>query len=175
MKIKENYLEAIIAPNDSNLGYAFFSNFPIKKSSEHRLGMVNKPLLDVIIEGSKGEQRIVLFHATPALTPEMLKEQKVELSELRQHLQNGIIPTLVMGDLNSTMWTNHYRLLTNDISLINVRRGNGLCPTWPAKLSSLGIPIDQILYNPLHLQASSCRTVIIPDSDHLALIGDFVN
>ena len=40
-------------------------------------------------------------------------------------------PTVLIGDLNVTMWANHYKRLERASGLKNARHGFGVQPTWP--------------------------------------------
>ena len=52
---------------------------------------------------------------------------------------------MVVGDLNCTPWSPHFRRLLRDAGLRDVARGRGLEPTWYPTSLPLGIPIDHVL------------------------------
>ena len=68
-------------------------------------------------------------------------------------------PMVVMGDLNISPWSTHFRDFVNSAKLHDGRRGQGVLPTWPTEMPLMQIPLDHILFNAgvrvLSMQASS--------------------
>ena len=80
-------------------------------------------------------------------------------------------PTVVAGDLNSTMWNAGYRPLREIARLHNARAGHGIGPTWPA-ISTLGVPIDHILATP-DVGLRGFRVLRSVGSDHRPIAAEF--
>lgn len=53
-------------------------------------------------------------------------------------------PVCICGDFNTTPWTRPFQRLL-DSGFEDSRRYVGNCPSWPASLGALGIPIDHVL------------------------------
>lgn len=84
------------------------------------------------------------------------------------------MPTIIMGDLNSTHRGLGFKSLIDATKLKDPRRDYGILPTWPAdKLVKkvFSIPIDHILvsedYKVVNLQVDPA-----PGSDHKMIIAD---
>ncbi|HEX7476742.1 MAG TPA: endonuclease/exonuclease/phosphatase family protein [Polyangiales bacterium] len=56
---------------------------------------------------------------------------------------------IMLGDMNATPWSFHYRQLIERTGLLNAQLGFGLHPTWlPLRDHWLGVPIDHCLHSP---------------------------
>jgi endonuclease/exonuclease/phosphatase (EEP) superfamily protein YafD len=65
-----------------------------------------------------------------------------------QRRQTGL-PIVVIGDFNTTPWSERFRSLVNESGLRDTSTGFGVQPTWPASLPfPLSIPIDHALVSP---------------------------
>jgi endonuclease/exonuclease/phosphatase (EEP) superfamily protein YafD len=95
-----------------------------------------------------GAVSLVNLHTATPITPRDYGMQIRQLKHLKQQKISLPAPTVLVGDLNMTMWSQPYRLLTSSLGLVNVRRGMGVMPSWPVPLGHLGIPIDHILVSP---------------------------
>ncbi|HHP7232345.1 MAG TPA: endonuclease/exonuclease/phosphatase family protein [Xenococcaceae cyanobacterium] len=105
--------------------------------------------------------------------------------ELRnQHLQAGIgknlgqieQPTIVIGDLNTTMWSPQYKTMIRHSQLHNTRQGFGILPTQSVLLPQipwLSIPLDHCLVSD-DFVVTQMRTGKNIGSDHLPIIVDVV-
>ena len=82
-------------------------------------------------------------------------------------------PTILLGDLNTTPWSHHFRRLLKQTRLLDSLRGHGVQGSWPSFLPApLRIPIDHVLHSP---EVAITGRAIGPDanSDHLPVIVDF--
>ncbi|HWQ87893.1 endonuclease/exonuclease/phosphatase family protein [Brevundimonas sp.] len=109
-----------------------------------------------------GEIRIVAMHPPVALTPSRLRASNLMMAAAVQEATAG--PTLVIGDMNATPWSDRLRLLSSTL----VRLSPALGSTWFSSLPVLGLPIDHAFVTP-DLRASA-RVGPGVGSDHLPLI-----
>ena len=93
-----------------------------------------------------------------AALPAVVKEQKY--------------PVLLIGDLNTTPWSSHFKRLVNKSGLKNSMKGFGHQPSWPSDQFFLRIPLDHILHAP---EIAIHNRMILKDvgSDHFPVIVDF--
>ena len=81
-------------------------------------------------------------------------------------------PKVLIGDLNTTMWSPFFEELVKDSGLRDARLGFGLKPSWPMPLPSLlQIPIDHCLVSD-DIEVVAVRTGGPIGSDHRPLIFD---
>lgn len=126
---------------------------------------------------------LIVTHPLPPL-PKLFEFRNQQLLEVGQYIQQQRNPVILVGDLNTTMWSPYYHKLIQDTGLKNARQGFGLLPTWPIPtphantflkrtpiVSLFQIPLDHCL-----LSSAIAVTGIHPgpsiNSDHLPLITD---
>ena len=125
----------------------------------------------VVTQLTLDNQPITLFatHPLPPTSKQNHATRDAQLQHIAQLLQSTNHPLLVLGDLNTSMWSPAYNNLTDSLQLNNARQGFGILPTWPAKLGPAGIPIDHCLVSP-HFVVTDCRVGPNIGSDHKPLI-----
>jgi len=80
-------------------------------------------------------------------------------------------PTIVIGDLNMSLWSKSYKQFEEKSSLRNIRMNNRILPTWPNQFPFLLTPIDHILFSK-DFTVVNTDSEIITGSDHYALTGE---
>jgi endonuclease/exonuclease/phosphatase (EEP) superfamily protein YafD len=80
---------------------------------------------------------------------------------------------MLMGDLNTTMWSPYFHELETQAGLRNARDGFGILPTWPQKgqWPMFRIPLDHCLVSP-EIRVEAFRVGSNIGSDHLPIIVD---
>jgi endonuclease/exonuclease/phosphatase (EEP) superfamily protein YafD len=77
--------------------------------------------------------------------------------------------TIVIGDLNTTMWSTTYIDFVNASNLSNLRQGRGVLPSWSRIIPWISaIPIDHCLVGK-GLEGMSFKLLPIEGSDHCAM------
>ena len=77
--------------------------------------------------------------------------------------------TVVIGDLNTTMWSTSYIDFVNTCNLSNLRQGRGVLPSWSRLIPWISaIPIDHCLVGK-DLYGVSFKLLPIEGSDHCAM------
>jgi endonuclease/exonuclease/phosphatase (EEP) superfamily protein YafD len=79
---------------------------------------------------------------------------------------------VLLGDLNTTSWSPHFRDLINTAGLKDSRAGFGIQPTWPAGTPPLWIPLDHCLVSP-EIKVHDRRVGPNVGSDHFPVIVEF--
>lgn len=123
---------------------------------------------------------LLAVHPDPP-TPALFEQRNQLFQELSRSIQARTQPLILLGDLNSTMWSPYYQKLVQETGLSDSRRGAGILPTWsprgvsaylPELLAPLvQIPIDHCLVSP-EIQVAKTQTGSFVGSDHLPLLVD---
>ncbi len=168
----EEYPYRVVEPEPRDLRPALFSRHPIEES---RLFWIVPDTFasiraEVNVEGQT--VTVLVLHATSPQSRSEVRQRNATFDRIPELVGNLRGPVLVVGDMNATMWSPHFRRLIERAGLENGRRGFGIRATWPTQLGPLGVPIDHCLYRG-PVRAVACRTVPNPGSDHRALIADF--
>ena len=124
---------------------------------------------------------LVATHPLPPAKSSFFHARNRQLDLISQYIKTVESPVVLVGDLNTTMWSPYYKKLVRSTGLKNARRGFGLLPTWPTRgtyhripdilTACLSIPIDHGLMSP-ELKVTDIRTGPDTGSDHRPLILD---
>lgn len=111
------------------------------------------------------------MHPSKATGEIYFAERNRQLAAIGDYVAGLKTPTILVGDMNVTMWSPYYRDLVNKGQLNNVRAGFGILPTWPIFQPLLSIPIDHCLVTK-DFQVLETRKGRKIGSDHFPLITD---
>jgi endonuclease/exonuclease/phosphatase (EEP) superfamily protein YafD len=105
----------------------------------------------VRIEASLGDQPIVIY-AVQSRAPNNETDATYRdeyFDDVSQMVQSETLPTVVVGDFQTTPWSHAFRDLTSETGLENSMAGFGLQTTWPAdRWAFFRIPVDHLLHSP---------------------------
>lgn len=126
---------------------------------------------------------LLTIHPPPPVSNKDLQERNRQMSEAAAIARQLPPPTIIIGDLNASLWTPYFTEMVRESGLAETRKGFGVLPTWPNFLPTLKkplglnlvplakIPIDHCLVSP-DIKVVNCRTGRDVGSDHLPLIVD---
>jgi endonuclease/exonuclease/phosphatase (EEP) superfamily protein YafD len=172
--LREDLPHSCIEPREDNFGIAIYSRIPFEESQVVSLLEISLPSIQAKV--SVNGQSITIFttHPLPPLGSQeafsLRNAQLIATSKLMRQLPE---PKVLIGDLNTTVWSPFYFHLMEESGLVDARKGFGLLPTWPANfgLPVFRIPIDHCLISP-SVEVKDIRTGPDLGSDHLPLIVD---
>jgi endonuclease/exonuclease/phosphatase (EEP) superfamily protein YafD len=130
------------------------------------------PAIIATIDTPQGELFVLGLHALPPVNREYATGRDRQLAAIPQLVDDSNRATLVLGDLNTTPWSVHFRRLLENSALEDCGMGFGLQPTWPTSNWLLRIPIDHCLRS-VHLTITNKFTMQDVGSDHLPSVVDF--
>ncbi|MEQ1852775.1 MAG: endonuclease/exonuclease/phosphatase family protein [Chthoniobacteraceae bacterium] len=164
----------VIIPREDNFGIALFSRLPLTSSE-----VINwpddfgVPSILAVIEPSGQPVFVVATHPLPPASKENAALRNEQLEKIAGAVSGQTLPAVVLGDLNATPWSPHFRNLERAASLRDTGRRSGWHPTWPSELPLLWIPLDHCLVSKEIPYAT--RTVgNYVGSDHFPIIVDVV-
>lgn len=123
-------------------GIAVLSKRPWLAAEFRRNPLRGWPTFVGRFDGGTGTFRLIATHLMYPYTPRGHRTQEREVDFLVEAVNERPDPVLLVGDLNMTPWSNHWRRLVGTTGL---RGASGLVPTWPSPLAAIGIPIDHAL------------------------------
>lgn len=171
--LENDYPYKCIADRDDNFGIAVFSSTPIHEAVVQQFGTANFPSITFQIQIDDASVDIISTHPMPPVSAHAQTSRNEQLMAVAAFAEGRENPLIVVGDLNTTMWTSPYKKLCKKLSLTNARKGFGILPNWPASLPGImRIPIDHYLVSD-EVFISDCRLGSKIGSDHLPLIIDF--
>lgn len=167
--LRSSYPYKVEEPRDDAFGIALFSRFPLDRTAVIASDPLGFP--DIVARALVGGKRlnIISSHPMPPIGSSNYGARNLQLDAVAKLASRTPGPLVVVGDLNTTMWSNHYRKFEETSGLTNARQGFGIVPTWPLFLIPAMIPIDQCLVSgDVYVVELTAATRI--GSDHLPLI-----
>ena len=126
-----------------NSGLMLYSKHPLQRRQIHKTEAPGRDVLGADVVVGARRFRLLIAHTRT----DRVSSHGAELRELGR-LAAAAGDTLLLGDLNATPWSPHYRELLDTGGFAESRRGFGLLPSWgPRSKFPLGLPIDHILGN----------------------------
>lgn len=138
---------SIVETREDNFGIALYSNRPLSKKQTIWLGSALLPTATAEIEIDGVLLTLLATHPLPPTGRENAALRNEQLQRIADFAANNR-PIIVVGDLNTTPWSPHFRRLLRDGNLLNSAQGYGIQATWPQQSLLFRIPIDHCLHSP---------------------------
>lgn len=171
--LRGEFPESRLHPDKDAGGMAVFSRLPLDRAEIAPLAEHNGPAILVQLNIGDRLVSIVSVHAPPPGGKKNFDHRTEIFNQAADFLNSLPEPKIIIGDLNTTMWSPYYKRFVEKTGLVNVRQGFGVLPSWPTHLPPVFIPIDQCLVS-REIQVENVRTGDRVGSDHLPLIVDLM-
>ncbi|MCO4783668.1 MAG: endonuclease/exonuclease/phosphatase family protein [Candidatus Cloacimonetes bacterium] len=142
--LDKTYPYKLVIPQEDNFGIALFSQLPLTESKVITYTKNSGPSITAKIEFQNTNIDILVTHPRPPINKMQFDQRNQHIINLSRSISINS-NTILMGDLNVSMWSPYYKPLGQIAGLTNSRQGFGVFPTWPMHLPLLQIPIDHIL------------------------------
>lgn len=163
---KYSYKEVI--PRDDNFGIAIYSKQRLLNIENLYLGSADVPSIKCDIKSKNQTITILATHPTPPIGSEYTEYRNSQLIEIAK-LTKGRSNLVVLGDLNTTSYSTHFKSLLNNGNLKDSRKGFGIQSSWPTWFSPASITLDHCLVsNDIVVKSRKIGQDI--GSDHLPVI-----
>lgn len=142
------YPHRVAVPREDNFGIALLSRREPDDLRIVHLGAV--PSVEARVRPGPGSDPVTVLgtHPVPPAGGEGSARRDRQLEAVAERVRRSPAPTLVVGDLNATPWSDAFRRLLADGGLRDSGRGRGLHPTWHGGTAAFAIPIDHALVTP---------------------------
>ena len=160
-----SYAEA----RDGNFGIALFSKLPLVSVTHIDSPPLAHPTIIATLRLGEQLLNVVATHPTIPVSRELFRDRNVQLDSLHEILATLEGPTMLIGDLNTSMWDMNHRAFEERSGLRNARRGFGVTATWPTFMPFAMIPIDHVLVSD-DIGVLDVHTGPRIGSDHLPLV-----
>ncbi len=161
-----------VMPRADNFGIAVFSKHPFTRNEIREIGEAGVPSVVAEVNLPDGRLTVIATHPLPPAGAEYSRLRNDQLKRLVPVVREADAPVIVIGDLNATPWSGHFKRLLADSGLRDSSQGRGITPTWPTHIPLLLIPIDHFLHSDGIRVLSKGRGPAI-GSDHYPLVVDF--
>ena len=170
-ELEKTYEYKHTIPRNDNFGIAIYSKYPFESVKEITLGNSSIPSIMATFILTGNTITILATHPLPPANSEYYFSRNAQIQKMAELSRNHHDPLILIGDLNTTMWSHDYLPLEIDTDLRNARKGFGLLPTWPTQfqLPIFMISIDHCLVSS-HFVVNNIKVGDDIGSDHLPLI-----
>ena len=170
--LTEKYPYFELAPRPGGSGMAVFSRYPLTDVRTLSLDTSGHVALMARADVGGAAVTILGLHPPTPVTAIKFADRNLQFKEAATILRQVAGPRILVGDLNTTMWSPYFGGLEQDSGLRDARLGFGLKTSWPMPLPSfLRLPIDHCLVSN-DVEVSSVRIGGRVGSDHRPLIVD---
>ncbi|MEM8816294.1 MAG: endonuclease/exonuclease/phosphatase family protein [Pseudomonadota bacterium] len=163
------YPYRLLEARQDPFGLGVWSKQPLHDASVLELPPRGHPSLKLGIEFDGQPVTIYSTHPLPPMGRRFYEDRNVQLSAVGELVAATPGSVILTGDLNISVWAEHYRKLEEQTGLDNVRQGYGVLPSWPVFFPVGMIAIDHALVSS-DLAAVDVRTLSSVGSDHLPLL-----
>ncbi len=169
--LAEPYPHQYWQPRVDNFGMAVLSRLAISAASWNDWGPANVPSFSGKVEQGARTWRLIATHPVPPISDFYYQARNQQLEEVVRQVKLSSDPVVVVGDLNTTVWSADYRQFEQQSGLRNARQGVGMLPTWPRFFPPLGIGIDHVLVSE-SVTVVDAYVAADVGSDHWPLVVD---
>lgn len=146
--LHEAYPYRIEQPGSGAFGIALFSRVPIEEGEVIVSAVSGAPMIRATLVFGERRLSFLGVHPLPPVKSGTAAFRNGQLREIAALARSVPAPRVLLGDLNVTPWSPHFRDLLTDSGLRDARQGFGIQPSWPEFSGVVGflqIPIDHTL------------------------------
>ena len=154
-----------------NFGIGLYSKID-SKLSILRLDESQVPSIRADIKLNGDSLSILATHPFPPVGKKRFEIRNSHLENLAIISKSYSEHLIVVGDLNTSSFSKHFKNLLNESQLIDSRNGFGILATWPANFTPLKTTIDHFLVSK-NIQVHNRGVGSEIGSDHLPIFMEF--
>jgi endonuclease/exonuclease/phosphatase (EEP) superfamily protein YafD len=143
--LQDIYPHVIAETRQTPHGLVLYSRHPCVRCDVLDLGGTGIATIVGDFEVNGTIVRVVGTHFRVPVTQREANRMRAHVAGIIAYLQQRPIPTILLGDLNTTPWSEYFRTLVGGTGLRDSSLGLGVHSTWPAWVPLPGVPIDHCL------------------------------
>ncbi len=167
--LKNNFLEWREDVRTDNFGLGIYSKIPLHNIQTHIWSETGHPSFTAELTQNGKKINLIATHPYPPKHPNGLELRTEHFKNMTQYINEMEGPILLMGDLNCSPYSPHFKNLLAETNLRDSRKGFGIQATWPALFIPAAFPIDHALFSSEFNVLSRTKGRKI-GSDHLPII-----
>ncbi|MDW3195901.1 MAG: endonuclease/exonuclease/phosphatase family protein [Cytophagales bacterium] len=164
----QEYPHRLTIPRNDNFGMALYSKGKITNLKTLTFGDLDIPSIQGAIEIGSAVVQLIATHPLPPVGADYFQHRNSQLAELGLYIAELDSEVILIGDLNTTSFSTHFKKLTSTAKLIDTRRGFGELTTWPTWFSPARTTLDHCLIS-AGLSVKSRKVGENIGSDHLPI------
>lgn len=139
------YKYRLTIPRADNFGIAVYSKINISELEELKIGDAGVPSIQGDILLGSSTVRLITTHPLPPVDTWYFDHRNTQLSELGTLVSVLDHEVIVIGDLNTSSFSTHFKELISKSGLIDTRKGFGQLTTWPTWFNLARTTLDHCL------------------------------
>ena len=143
--LKDSYPYQYAVPRTDKFGIAVLGREPLASVRQHDGPPEGFPTLVVTAAIAGQPVTFISSHPMPPIGGRAIDSRNRQLADIAELVTSLEPPIVLIGDLNTSMWSHHYKMLIAATGLRDAREGFGVVPSWPTYLPFAMIPIDHCL------------------------------
>jgi endonuclease/exonuclease/phosphatase (EEP) superfamily protein YafD len=144
--LEKSHPHRVLCVREDNFGIGLFSKHDFLDANTIEIGDGGVPSIDALISLPDTPIHVVATHPLPPVSAEYSRARNEQIERIPDFL-DASIPSILVGDLNSTPWNCHFKKLLKDSKFLDSSKGFGVQPTWPTSNPLLWIPLDHCLHS----------------------------
>ncbi len=140
-----DYRFRITIPRDDNFGIAVYSKIKVSEFEELKIGNAGIPSIHAELELGNTPISLIATHPLPPVGADYFEHRNVQLAALGRLVSRIENEVVVVGDLNTSSFSVHFKNLVSEANLVDSRKGFGLLTTWPTWFSLAQTTLDHCL------------------------------
>ncbi|MFT4593536.1 MAG: endonuclease/exonuclease/phosphatase (EEP) superfamily protein YafD [Phycisphaerales bacterium] len=170
--LKYDYPFVYSAELHGGSGFLLYSKFLLTNVAFPDTGVGGMVSAFATVRSPFGDFDILAIHPIRPGLRHGSRLRDIAIKNITAHLKIASETTVVIGDLNTTMWTGSYNRFVQENGLHNLREGRGVMPSWG--MQNLGrfvsIPIDHCFVRG-DIRGASFELLSLDGSDHEAIVA----
>lgn len=156
-----------VKQRNDNFGIALFSKIKMSSSVIYFENSSKSSIKADLVFGNK-PLSILATHPVPPISPRTFDSRNSQLQDIARKRDSFSENFILIGDLNTSSFSSHFRDLLTNANLVDSRNGFGVATTWPADFYPLRTTLDHCLIGG-ELKVLERRTAKNIGSDHLPI------
>ncbi|MBI1325070.1 hypothetical protein GC170_18045 [bacterium] len=169
--LAERWPHSIGEARGDAFGIALFSKRPLENATLFESPGSYAPSIraEVTLDGSRCT--VYGTHPFPPVTPFNQRNWIAHMDDLARRIPGESGPVVVIGDFNTTPWSENYRRFRSISGLADSMQGFGPQASWPSFVPYVGLPIDHVLVSP-GIRTIARKVGAFVGSDHYPVTVD---
>lgn len=170
--LEDQFPHTEIVARGGGSGIAIYSRRALKESEVIFLGNDERPCILASLNVGGEIVTLLAIHPHAPIREDHFSYRNEQLGAASAFMRKIEARKILIGDLNTSLWSPYFSRLVRESGLVDVRTGFGLLPTWPTFMPLkplLMIPIDHCFVS-RDITVVNVRAGPHIGSDHLPLI-----
>lgn len=168
--LNASYPYSFVRERSKGAGMAIFSRYPMSETEAIRFDATERAGVFTRLDVEGTSLSLLTIHPSTPMTGQLFAQRNNQLAQAATRLRATNEPKVLLGDLNTSIFSPYLHDLLRGGGMRDARRGFGLLGSWPNPLPAFArIPIDHCLVSN-EVGVERIRTGRGIGSDHLPLV-----